>query len=193
MEYNGEDVTDLLNDDYSLDLVSVNENADIVVAFRPFYLVTDGDGGEHEISSGKDLAFVVDKDPTSYTSGDVTIMVDGQYIDLRYDSVVEPEIQTTTLLSSYLDTLAIGEHEIEIYFFDIPGLTGIARATFTVVEAEDETEDDSEDEAMAVPSTGAFTAGVDGAEATDAMTMILGGIVAAVLLFAIKKSAKRQA
>ena len=72
-------------------------------------------------------------------------------------------------------------------------MTGIARATFTVVEAEDETEDDSEDEAMAVPSTGAFTAGVDGAEATDAMTMILGGIVAAVLLFAIKKSAKRQA
>ena len=62
VEYNGEDVTDLLNDDYSLDLVSVNENADIVVAFRPFYLVTDGDGGEHEISSGKDLAFVVDKD-----------------------------------------------------------------------------------------------------------------------------------
>ena len=157
VEHNGDDVTDLLGADNSLDLANVNENAYIEVAFRPFYLVTEGDGNGYTIGSGKNLDFVVDKDPASYTDGDVTIMVDGRYIDLRYDSVVKPETQTTTLLSSYLDTLAVGEHQIEIYFFDTPGLAGIARASFTVVETAEDTEDASDSEFVPVPDTGTFT------------------------------------
>ena len=188
VEYNGEDVTELLNDDYSLDITGVEEDAEIVVAFRPFYLVTSGDGGEHKINSGQDLAFVVDKDPASYTDSDVVIMVDDSYIDLRYDSVVKPETQTTTLLSSYLDTLAVGEHKIEIYFFDIAGLAGIARATFVVVEADEE----APEEPLPVPDTGVFTENAGSVEMSG-VTMMLSGIVIAIILFAVRRILKKEA
>ncbi len=85
VDSNDTDVTELLNADNSLDLEDVTENIEVVVAFRPYYLVTDGDGGEYTLGSGENLAFVVDKDPTSYTDGNATIAVDGKYIDLETD------------------------------------------------------------------------------------------------------------
>ncbi len=187
VEYNGDDVTDALNDDSSLDLTGVNEDAEIVVAFRPFYSVTDGDGGEHRINSGKDLAFVVDKDPASYTSGMVSIMVDGEYIDLEDDSIVEPETQMVVLLDGYLNTLALGEHRLEIYFFDT-GVAGIARATFAILEAE---KNEEGEEAVPIPNTGASTAGTSSAEPTN-ITAVFSGAILAVILFVLSKSIKRK-
>ncbi len=185
VEYNGNDVTDSLNEDNSLDITGLDENAEIVVAFRRFYLVTDGDGGEHTLGSGENLAFMVDKDPTSYTEGEVTIKVDDLYIDLETDSVVEPEEQTVTLLGGYLDTLEPGEHSVEIYFFDT-GVAGIARATFVIVG------EDEEDEVVPVPDTGAFTAEAAGAEVIN-IVAVISGIVIVTMLAVVKMFLKKKA
>ena len=189
VEYNGDDVTELLNDDNSLDLANVNENAYIEVAFRPFYIVTDGDGDEYALTSGQDLAFIVDKDSASYTEGMVTIMVDGNYIDLDNDSIINPATQTITLRSGYLDTLGAGEHQLKIYFFDTD-VAGIARATFMVVEAE--TAEDSGD-VVPVPNTGATTTDTTDATATESdsiettsMAAVLSGISLAMILLLVK-------
>ena len=181
VKYNDEDVTDLLNDDYSLDITGANENAEIVVAFRPFYLVTDGNAGEYTKGSKDDLAFVVDKNPASYTSGMVTIMVDGEYVDLDNDSIVEPETQTIMLVGDYLETLGLGEHKVEIYFFD-SDVAGIARASFTVVEAE----------VIAAPETGESTSKAGGAEMTSVVAVI-GGVVIAGVFALLKYVARRMA
>jgi len=190
VESNGTDVTDLLNEDGSLDFEDVTEDTEVVVAFRLFYLVTDGDGGEHTLGNGEDLAFVVDKEPT-YTGGNVTIMVDGQYIDLDTDSLVEPEAQTITLLGGYLDTLEPGEHSVEILFFDTEdGVPGVARATFVVVEGE-ENENENGD-SVTVPDTGASTAGASGAEVAS-VAAVFSGMVIAMALLITKKLLKRGA
>ncbi|MBR2587360.1 hypothetical protein IKE71_03260 [Candidatus Saccharibacteria bacterium] len=115
-----------------------NYRASLRVPFtiiRPHYLVTEGDEGEHAIGSGEDLAFVIDKDPASYTDRIVTIAVDGEYIDVTDDSItaVKPGEKTVTLFSEYLDTLELGKHSIEIYFFDT-SVAGVASATFTITE-----------------------------------------------------------
>lgn len=209
VEYNGEDVTDLLNSDNSLDIADVNEDVEIVVAFRPVYQVVKGDGSKYTIGSGENLSFVVDKDPASYTDGMVVITVDDKPVDLENDSLVEPEKQTTTLLSSYLDTLAPGEHKIEIYFFDEDDLAGIARATFTVAAADeskgDDTEDrqdDSEDsgsedaeiviidkDTPSVPNTGDKTAAPEASIALLSLSAaaVAGSAIAIAVLFTIKK------
>ena len=193
--YNGEDVTELLNDDNSLDLTDVNENVNVKVYFRPVYQVIKGHGTEHALNSNDDLAFMIDKDPYSYTDGEVTIMVDGKYIRLDDDAIVEPLTQTTTLLSSYLNTLEVGEHRFEMLFFDTDSF-GIARATFVITEAaEEESEgsdssDDSE-ESVPVPDTGASTTGVGSAEAANIMVIIGGAAIAMIVFFATKRLLKK--
>lgn len=183
VEHNDNDVTELLNEDNSLDIEGVNENAEIVVAFRQVYQVTDGNGDEHIKGSGDDLAFVVDKDPASYNDEDVVIIVDGTYVDLENDSIVKSEMQTITLLSEYLDTLAVGRHDIEIYFFDT-GFGGIARASFVVAEAE--TDADSESGPL-VPNTGSFT-GENGIEnGTMEMTIMVALCCVALVLLGCAK------
>ena len=199
VKYNDNDVTDQLNDDNSLDIETVNENANIVVAFRAVYQVTDGDGGEHVRKSGNDLAFMVDKDPASYTSGIVTIAVDGEYVDLDNDSMVNPEARTVTLLSDYLDTLATGNHYVEIFFFDT-SVAGIARASFTVVEATIDEEGESngeskstEESELALPNTGMFTGGDEGDHMEIAGIVVAIAAVVSVLCFAlIRKFSKRS-
>ena len=158
VKQNGVDVTDQLNEDNSLDIEGLTEDVEVVAAYRPFYLVTEGDGGEYVKGSKNNLDFVVDKNPASYTSGMVTIAVDGEYIDLRSDSEVEPEAKTFTLLGDYLETLSLGEHNLEIFFFDTDR-NGIARARFTVVEATEETSSDDTSTEVSAPNTGRFTSG----------------------------------
>ena len=185
VEHNDNDVTDLLNDDNTLDIEGVNENAEIVVAFRRVYQVTDGDGGEHIRGSGDDLPFVVDKDPASYTEGEVTIDVDGEPVDLMNDSVVTPETKTTTLLSEYLDTLETGSHNVVIYFHDDGAeLAGIARASFTVVEADEPV--------PGAPNTGSFASDNNAAKISELTTTTLAAIItlAALGLALIKKIVK---
>lgn len=178
VEYNGKDVTDLLNEDNSLDIKAVNENAEIAVVFRPFYRVISGDGGKYTKGSGDELNFVVDKDPESYTEGMVVIAVDDQYVDLDNDSIVDPEAQTITLLGNYLETLEVGEHNIEIYFFDT-SMHGVARATFLVEESEEE---------VIVPDTGRSTSETNASE-----VMALPAMIAACLvlgLITVRKKTK---
>ena len=186
VDYNGEDVTDLLNDDLSLDIESVNEDAEIVVAFRPFYQVTSGDGGLYTKGSGDNLSFVVEKDPASYTDGIMAIAVDNGYIDSENDSIVNPEAKTTTLLSHFLETLGPGEHSIEIFFFDTD-TNGIARATFSVIEAEEE----EESEQIPVPDTGAFTAERSGATTANIITASVAALFIAMAL-AVKTILKKK-
>lgn len=187
VEYNGKDVTDLLNEDNSLDIKAVNENAEIAVAFRPFYRVISGDGGKYTKGSGDELNFVVDKDPESYDEGIVVIAVDDQYVDLDNDSIVDPEAQTITLLGNYLETLEVGEHNIEIYFFDT-SMHGVARATFTVVETADDDDDDEEE--IVVPDTGRSTSETNASEVMALPTMIAACLVLG--LIAIRKKDKKR-
>ena len=176
VEYNDNDVTELLNEDNSLDIEGVNENATIVVAFRPVYQVISGDGGEYIKGSSDGLSFEFDKDPASYTDGEVVIIVDEEPVDLENDVTIDPETKITTLLSEYLDTLAVGRHSFEIYFFDT-GFAGIARACFTIAEATaDEGGESAEDSELAVPDTG-WSTGENGS--MEAM-----GFVAAVIAIA---------
>ena len=190
VEYNDDDVTELLNEDDSLDLENVNENAEIVVAFRPVYQVVSGDNGEYIRGSGNNLAFVVDKEPSSYTEGEVLIIVDNDVIDLDNDSVVKPEAQTITLLSKYLGTLEVGKHNVEIYFFDT-GFGGIARATFTVVEAEpaNENNNDANETSITVPDTGQFTSENSAVSAAGLTTII---VACSALSLAVVRSRIRR-
>lgn len=187
VEQDGVDVTDLLDADNSLYLENLTSDTEIEAAFRPFYQVTDGDGGEYIQGSGSNLAFMIDKDSSSYYSGIVVVVIDGESIDMNTDALVEPEAQTVSLLSDYLDTLDLGEHKIEIHIFDtIPN--GIARATFTVVEAEEE-EETAEDGTITVPDTGTSTSGLAGAEASVIAASLTGSLVAVIFL-AVKLSKK---
>lgn len=182
VEHNDVDVTELLNNGNFLDIENVNENATIVAAFRPVYQVTSGDGGEYILGSGDGLSFAFDKDPASYTDGEIVIIVDGEPVNLENDVVVEPETKITTLLGDYLDTLAVGRHNIEIYFFDT-GFGGIARASFTVVEA-------TEDAELVAPSTGSFTGKNDSVEVAEfgATMIMMAGALGFVLT---RKTIKR--
>lgn len=189
VDYNRQDVTHLLNDDNSLDFAPINEDVEIVVSFIHSYQVTQGNGGIHAIGDNNDLSFVVDKDPNSYTDGEVLVVVDENYVDLRTDTVVKPETQTTTLLSHFLDTLEPGEHKFELYFFDTDPL-GVAEATFIIVEANPE-DDDADDKSILVPSTGGFTASVDGAGNTS-LASVVSGIMITALIVAVRLIRKRE-
>ncbi len=183
VEHSGNDVTELLNEDGSLDIEGVEEDAEIVVAFRRFYQVTEGDDGEHTLESGDGLSFVVDKDSASYTAGEVLVIVDDEPVDLNNDVVIEPEIKTITLLSEYLDTLAVGEHNVEFFFNDNGDeLAGIARASFTIVK-------DAEDSEPLVPNTGVFTGKNGSAEMVGFVaTMVM--MIGALGFVLIRKKAK---
>lgn len=181
VRYNDDDVTELLNEDNSLDIEGVNENAEIVVAFRPVYQVITGNGGTYTKGSGSNYLFAVDKDPASYTDGEVVIIVDEEPVDLNNDVVINPETKIMTILSGYLDTLTIGTHNVEIYFFDT-GFGGIARATFNVVGAE-------EDEPVVVPDTGVFTGGNGSVEATGMIAVV--GVAMVVTMLATRRFLKK--
>lgn len=192
VDYNRQDVTNLLNDDNSLDITSVNEDVEIVVSFIHSYQVTQGNGGTHTIGDNDDLSFVVDKDPHSYTEGDVLVTVDEDYVELRTNSTVNPEAQTTTLLSHYLDTLEPGEHKLEIFFFDTEPL-GIAEATFMIVEANpEESAEDGDDETIVVPNTGLFTG--ENGSSFDAMgiAVLVGVITSGFGFVPIRKMMRRS-
>ena len=112
--------------------------------------------------------------------------MDGEPVDLENDSIVTPETKTTTLLSEYLDTLETGSHNVEIHFHDDGAeLAGIARASFTVVEA---------DESIpGVPNTGLFTSDNAAAKSPEFTLTTLAAIAAFATLsfFLTRKIAKR--
>ena len=195
VKHNDDDVTELLNEDNSLDIENVNENAEIVVAFRRVYQITNGDGGEYVKGSGEDLAFVVDKEPYSYTEGEVVIIVDDDYVDLENDSVVRPEAQTITLLGDYLDTLTVGVHSIEIYFFDT-GFGGIARGSFTVVEATNnessESTDVEDDSELVVPNTGQFSSESGSSIEAIGAAVLVGVVTSGFGFILIRKMMRRS-
>ncbi len=181
VDYNRRDVTDLLNEDGSLDLTNIASDVKIEVAFRPVYDVTKGDGAEHIIGKEDNLDFVVDKDPDSYNDGIMTIMVDDNYIDMENDVVVNPAAQTITLLSKYLDTLEPGEHQLEIFFFDTD-IHGVARATFITSKNEDE------GDPILIPDTGANTTKADtGTKSFNTPAIIALLSIATISAFLLKK------
>ena len=192
VDYNGQDVTNLLNDDNSLDITSVNEDVEIVVSFIHSYQVTQGNGGTHTIGDNNDLSFVVDKDPNSYTEGDVLVTVDEDYVELRTNSTVNPEAQTTTLLSHYLDTLEPGEHKLEIFFFDTEPL-GVAEATFMIVEANpEESVEDGDDETIVVPNTGLLTGENGSSFAAMGIAVLVGVVTSGFGFVLIRKMMRRS-
>ena len=183
VDYNRRDVTDLLNEDGSLDLTNITSDVEIEVAFRPVYDVTKGDGAEHIIGKEDNLDFVIDKEPDSYNDGIMTMMVDDNYIDMENDVVVNPAAQTITLLSKYLDTLEPGEHQLEIFFFDTD-IHGVARATFITSEEE-------EDDPILIPDTGANTTKTNSDTRifnTPAIIALLG--IATISAFLLKRQIK---
>ena len=195
VKHNDNDVTELLNEDNSLDIESVNENAEIMVAFRRVYQIINGDGGEYMKGSGEDLAFMVDKEASSYTGGDVLIIVDNDFVDLENDSVVRPEAQTITLLGDYLDTLTVGVHSIEIYFFDT-GFGGIARGSFTVIEATNnessESTDVEDDSELVVPNTGKFSSESGSSIETIGAAVLVGVVTSGLGFILIRKMMRRS-
>ena len=184
VKHNGTDVTDFLNEDNSLDIESVTENAEIVVAFRPVYEVIEGDGSKYTLGSGEDLTFKIDKDPASYTAGIVTVRIDGAYIDVEEDCTIDPDSQTVTLKNATLEALNLGEHKLEIFFFDT-AVNGIARASFTVIEPSEDEKD-----VPAVPDTGS-TVMTEENGMIIIEPIILSVALVALLAAIIKKVARR--
>jgi len=176
--YNYDDVTELLNEDGSLDIEGVNENVEIIVTFRPVYEVIEGDGSKYTLGSGDTLTFKVDKDPDSYTEGVVIVGIDDNYLSVGDDCIVDPESQTFTFSNEVLETLSLGEHKVEIYFFDTE-VHGVARASFTVVEPEEE-------EVPAVPDTSGFVEKSD-TKGASVNYMIILPVIAIAAIAAIKK------
>lgn len=95
--------------------------------------VVSGDGGVHVLDSGEDLSFVFETVLDRFY-GEGLLLVDDQSIDIDEDCLIDLKTKTITILDRYLNTLAIGEHRLEVLFPDEE--QGFAQAKFTVVESE---------------------------------------------------------
>ena len=95
--------------------------------------IIEGNGGVHAIGSGEDLSFVFE-DSLSQFYGAGLLLVDDEAVDMSEECLVNARTKIITLLSRYLDTLAVGEHHLEALFPD--EAQGFAQANFTIIESE---------------------------------------------------------
>ena len=95
--------------------------------------VISGDDGVHVVGSGEDLSFVFDVTLERFY-GEGLLIVDDGSIDIDNDILINSRTRTVTLLSRYLDTLAVGEHHLEVLFPD--EAQGFAQADFVVEESQ---------------------------------------------------------
>ena len=174
LELNGQEVTDQIQDNI-FRVTPGTESLTFNANFLRVYDVLEGDGGEHIIGSEEPLAFKIDNDVTNFCDTGV-FSIDDEYQDMRTDCEVDPDNQTIILPANILNTLALGEHSFEAWFSEPE--SGIARATFKIVEENDD--DDDEEENIPVPDTGMFTSEGGSAEMTNdflVITMIAGVVV----------------
>ncbi|MBR3052063.1 hypothetical protein IKG60_00385 [Candidatus Saccharibacteria bacterium] len=172
LELNGQEVTDQIQDNI-FRVTPGTESLTFYATFRRVYEVLEGDGAEHVIGSDEPLAFKIDNDVTTFC-GTGNLIIDGEYQDMRTYCTVDPDNQTIILPASFLNTLTLGEHSFEAYFTEPD--SGSAKASFKIVEAKPDDDEDEED--IPVPNTGAFTS--EGGSAK-----IAGGIISSVVIISI--------
>ena len=183
LELNGQEVTDQIQDNV-FRVTPGTESLTFNATFLRVYDVLEGDGGEHIIGSEEPLTFKIDNDVTNFC-GTGVLSIDGDYLDMRTDCEVDPDNQTIILPANILNVLAVGEHSFEAWFSEPE--SGIARASFKIVE-----ESDDEEENVLVPDTGVFTGEGGSAEITNncvATVAVVGIVVAAGVLM---KKTKRE-
>ena len=145
LELDGQEVTDQIeNGVYKT--IAGTESLTFYATFLRVYNVTEGDGGEHIAGSDEALSFKVDNDVTEFC-GQGLLIIDGEYINMVDNCLVDAESQIIILSASLLNTLEIGEHTFEA-FFSTPE-NGSAKATFKIIE-----ENNDEGEYPLAPDTG---------------------------------------
>ncbi|MDO5481339.1 MAG: hypothetical protein Q4F60_03285 [Candidatus Saccharibacteria bacterium] len=186
LELNGQEITDQIEDDV-YKMTAGTESLTFYATFRRIYHVLEGDGGEHIAGSEDSLSFKIDTDVTEFCNQGLLI-IDGEYLDMRYDCAVDPENQTIILSANFLNTLELGEHSFEAYFNEPE--SGSAKASFKIVEKGDDKDDDDSNNSddISVPNSGVFTSGYGNTEiVADILpsVMFIGFIIVAGIL--IKK------
>ena len=183
LELNGQEVTNQIQDNVFM-VTPGTESLTFNATFLRVYDVLEGDGGEHIIGSEEPLAFKIDNDVTEFCDTGV-LAIDGEYQDMRTDCEVDPDNQTIILPANILNALAIGEHSFEAWFSEPE--SGIARASFKIVE-----ESNDEEENVPVPDTGVFTGEGGSAEINNnfVATIVAAGIV--VVTGVLMKKTKRE-
>ena len=174
---NGQDVTDQVENNV-FRVTPGTESLTFDATFLRVYAVLEGDGGEHVKGSEESLAFRIDNNLTEFC-GTGNLMIDGEYLDMTENCIVDSDNQTIILPASFLNTLALGEHSFEAYFSEPE--SGFARANFEIVE-------EKSDDDVVVPNTGAFTSEGGSAEMTNdlAMIAVIAGIFVAMGALMIK-------
>ena len=183
LELNGQEVTDQIQDSI-FRVTPGTESLTFYATFLRVYEVLEGDGGEHVKGSEGTLSFKIDNDVTDFC-GTGVLSIDGEYLDMRTDCEVDPDNQTIILPANILNALGIGDHSFEAWFSEPE--SGTARASFKIVEASDD-----EEENIPVPNTGMFTGEGGSAEITNifmAASAVAGIVVAAGVLM---KKTKRE-
>ena len=133
----------------------------VAKATQTVYLVIEGDKQIYTIGNGTDFAlFKINADFAKFQNGG-SLYVDSVELSKQY-YVAEPGSTVIKILDSCLDTLAIGEHSLTVYFDD-----GLAIASFTIVREStdnndgdkeiDKNDDEFEKNSIAVPDTGDYT------------------------------------
>ena len=183
LQLNGQEVTDQIQDNI-FRVTPGTESLTFYATFLRVYEVLEGDGGEHVKGSEGTLSFKIDNDVTEFCDTGV-LSIDGEYLDMRTDCEVDPDNQTIILPTNILNALAIGEHSFEAWFSEPE--SGIARASFKIVE-----ESIEEEENASIPDTGVFTGEGGSAEITNnfAATVAVAGIV--VVAGVLMKKTKRE-
>lgn len=183
LELNGQEVTDQIENNI-FKITPGTESLTFYATFLRVYPVLEGDGGEHIIGSDELLAFKIDNDVTEFC-GTGNLMIDGEYLDMRTDCVVDSDNQTIILPASFLNTLALGEHTFEAWFSEPE--SGSAKARFKIVEESN----DTNGEDVSVPNTGMFTS--EGGSAKIVNNIIsVGAIIGAVVAVGILVIREKQ-
>lgn len=177
LELNGQEVTDQIENNV-FRVTPGTESLTFNATFLRVYPVLEGDGGEHIIGSEEPLVFKIDNDMT-YFCDRGNLAIDGEYLDMSTDCVVDPDDQTIILPASFLNTLGLGEHSLEAWFSEPE--SGFTKATFKIVE----------EDVLFVPNTGTFTSESSRVEiANDCM--IIAMIVGIVTITRILTKKEKQ-
>ena len=156
--------------DNQLIIVAGTEDIMLISYYRKVYGVIEGAGQTHVIGVDGAAEFEINADYELFEDTG-TVYVDGELLDEeKYESWDGSTV--ISLKADYLDTLAVGEHLLEVQFDD----GGIARTTFIIANPES---DDSES-GPATADTGTFTGVSGGAIATGA-SVIAMSLVGSVL------------
>ena len=185
LELNGQEVTDQIQNNV-FRVTPGTESLTFYANFLRVYPVLEGDGGEHIKGSEEPLIFKIDNDVTNLCDQGLLI-IDGEYIDMRYECHTDPENQTVILPGSFLNTLALGEHSFEAYFTEPD--SGSAKASFKIIE---EPVDNEEDKVVPVPNTGAFTSEGGSAKIANDLMVAIAIIGVAVAAGVLTKREKRK-